>query len=203
MTITLADIERLRARAADAEEQVPLQMDEDSFRGFYDRTARTLRSYLARVADPGEAEDLLQETYYRFLRARAAYESDAHRRNALFAIATNVARDRLRRRRVDPVAQAASTPVEEADAANGSGKAGTNVRGERADVTRAMAQLRPRERGMLWLAYAQGWSHREIAGALGLKTASVGPLLFRARRKLAEALRGAGHARPQEGSRQA
>ena len=38
---------------------------------------------------------------------------------------------------------------------------------------------------MLWLAYAEGSSHQEIAAALGVKTASVKLLLFRARRRLA------------------
>ena len=53
-----------------------------------------------------------------------------------------------------------------------------------------MARLRPREREMLWLAYAQGSSHRDIAGTVGVKVASVRLLLFRARRKLADLLRG-------------
>jgi RNA polymerase sigma-70 factor (ECF subfamily) len=41
---------------------------------------------------------------------------------------------------------------------------------------------------MLWLAYAEGASHREIADALGLRPGSLKPLLFRARRKLAALL---------------
>jgi RNA polymerase sigma-70 factor (ECF subfamily) len=52
-----------------------------------------------------------------------------------------------------------------------------------------MAQLKPREREMLWLAYAQGSNHRDIAGTLGVKAESVRLLLFRARRKLARLLR--------------
>ena len=60
----------------------------------------------------------------------------------------------------------------------------------RADLNRAMAQLKPRQRDALWLAYAEGSSHQEIAMALGLKTSSVKLLLFRARRKLANLLRG-------------
>ena len=39
----------------------------------------------------------------------------------------------------------------------------------RLDVTRAMSQLKPRERSLLWLAYAQGASHEEIAETMGLK----------------------------------
>ena len=44
------------------------------------------------------------------------------------------------------------------------------------------------QREMIWLAYALGSSHQEIAEALGLRTGSVKPLLFRARRKLAALL---------------
>ena len=58
----------------------------------------------------------------------------------------------------------------------------------RIDLQRAMARLKPRERSMLWLAYAQGWSHEEIATAIGVKTASLKAMLFRARRRLVKAL---------------
>jgi RNA polymerase sigma-70 factor (ECF subfamily) len=51
-------------------------------------------------------------------------------------------------------------------------------------VTRAMKRLKPRERALLWLAYVQGWSHAEIAQSLGLRTASLKALLWRARRRL-------------------
>jgi RNA polymerase sigma-70 factor (ECF subfamily) len=61
----------------------------------------------------------------------------------------------------------------------------------RTDLERALAHLKPRERMLLWLAYGQGESHKDIATTLGLKTGSIKLLLFRARRKLAELLRGA------------
>jgi RNA polymerase sigma-70 factor (ECF subfamily) len=41
------------------------------------------------------------------------------------------------------------------------------------------------QREMLWLAYALGSSHAEIAEIVGVKSGSVKILLFRARRKLA------------------
>ena len=51
-----------------------------------------------------------------------------------------------------------------------------------------MTHLKPRERAILWMAYAEGASHREIAEVLGLRVNSLKPMLFRARRKLAELL---------------
>ena len=47
-----------------------------------------------------------------------------------------------------------------------------------------MRRLKPRERALLWLAYAQGWSHAEIAETLGLRKARLKALLWRARRRL-------------------
>src|SRR5512138_2496203 len=94
--VTIADIERLRVET-DAADAV-FEMDEDTFRALYDRTSRALWAYLARVTGSRDAaDDLLQETYYRFLRAQGHHESEAHRRNSLFRIATNLARDGWRR----------------------------------------------------------------------------------------------------------
>ncbi len=58
----------------------------------------------------------------------------------------------------------------------------------RTDVNRALAQLRPRDRSMLWLAYAEGASHDEIAGVIGVRPSSMKLLLFRARRRMAKVL---------------
>src|ERR1700682_2244886 len=96
--VTLIDIERIDRVAAEAIEA--FQMDEDTFRAFYDRTARLVWAYLARITgDRTLADDLLQESYYRFLRAERTFASDSHRRNYLFRIATNLAHDRHRRGR--------------------------------------------------------------------------------------------------------
>ena len=185
--VTISDIERLRAETAGAE--AVFEMNEDTFRAFYDRTARALWAYLSRITGSADAaDDLLQETYYRFLRADAPHESDAHRRNSLFRIATNLARDGHRRGRR---AQLVALPDDQAD--GGALRADVDVAGDaqrRTDLARAMAHLKPRERELLWLAYAQGSTHRDIAGALGVKAASVRLLLFRARHKLASLLRG-------------
>jgi len=196
--MTFTDVERLDRIAAEAIET--FVMDEDAFRAFYDRTARSVWSYLARITgDRALADDLLQESYYRFLRAERRFDNESHRRNYLFRIATNLAHDRRRRGR-----HAVSVPVpaenEPGALVDRSDLAGDTER--RTDLARAMATLKPRERQMLWLAYAQGSSHEEIAESLGVRKGSIKILLFRARRRLAAALGGArptsarGHAEP-------
>jgi RNA polymerase sigma-70 factor, ECF subfamily len=166
-----------------AAEDAALQMDEDAFRGFYGRTAAMVWAYLSRATgDPHASDDLLQETYYRFLRSKVVFENEAHRRHYLFRIAMNLVRDRYRRPRID------TTPLPDESLIEASGNLATETQ-QRTDLERAMAQLKPRERDLLWLAYGQGSSHQEIAGSLGLRTGSIKPLLFRARQKLKAILR--------------
>lgn len=176
--MTLTDIERVGA--LDQAERT-FQMDEEAFRAFYELTSRPVWVYLARTTgDARLADDLLQEAYYRFLRARIAFASDDHRRHYLFRIATNLAHDHFRQPRVTTA---------ELEGAEGRSDARVAERAAaRIDLARAMDRLKPRERSLLWLAYAQGWSHEEIASALGLKTGSLKALLHRARRRLADLL---------------
>ena len=186
--MTLSDVDGL---ALEADDLRALHMTEEAFRAFYERTARPLWAYLARTTgEPHTADDLLQEAYYRLLRASVAFEDDAHRKNYLFRIATNLLRDRHRRpalevalpddEREQPVAGDASSP---------------HAAAARREMERAIRSLGPRERQLLWLAYAQGMSHAEISGALGLRTGSVKQLLYRARTRLAEVLGRPGAAR--------
>jgi RNA polymerase sigma-70 factor (ECF subfamily) len=173
---TYADVERLDALD---EAERALQMTEETFRVFYERTARQLWTYLARMTgDDRLADDLLQETYYRFLRAKPSLDGDDHRRNYLFRIATNLVRDHRRRPTTVTCDHEASAEAPDPSAHTAERAA------RRIDLTRAMDRLKPRERSLLWLAYAQGCSHEEIASSLGLKTGSLKALLFRARRRL-------------------
>ena len=130
------------------------------------------------------ADDLLQETFYRFLRADSTHDSESHRRNSLYRIATNLARD-VRRRSLIRIPSAVSGDDIERVACLGDHAGATE---QQTDVSRAMSRLKPQERAMLWLAYAEGASHREIAEVLGVGTDSMKSMLFRARRKMATLL---------------
>jgi RNA polymerase sigma-70 factor (ECF subfamily) len=152
-------------------------MDDESFQTFYESTARPLWSYLSRVSgDTVLADDLLQESYYRFLRAGHQGMTDAHGKNYLFRIATNLLRDHWRRGRSAGRLAPETTPAPEDTAER------VHVR---SDVGRVVERLKPRERELLWLAYVEGFSHKQIGEALGLKADSIRLLVFRARQKLA------------------
>lgn len=182
--LTLSELQQLQPRTREAADD--LQMDQDSLRSLYERTARPLWVYLFRkTGDSQLADDLLQEAYYRFLRARIDFESDAHRKNYLFRIATNLANDSYRSAKPEQLPENYDVPA----ASDTAGPAKHHE--QRSDLSKAMEQLKPRERDALWLAYAEGLSHNEIAATLGVKPTSMKILLFRARQKLAGLLRGA------------
>lgn len=164
------------------------QMDEQTFRPFYERTARPLWSYVYRTSGNATlADDLVQESYYRFLRARFAEMDQEYMKNYLFRIATNLLRDHWRHTKVEPAAPIEGEGIGSAlTDKGGGGEEGFQVQ---SDVMNAMQNLKPREREMLWLAYVEGSSHREIAQVVGLREQSVRSLLFRARNKMAKFLR--------------
>ena len=184
--IIVAELESSKVGAEAAEQA--FHMDEQTFRLFYEKTARSLGSYLARLCnDVTLAEDLVQESYYRFLRADLKSSDEAYQKNYLYRIGTNLARDHWRRR-----PQRENVELEATDELRSDDRTAEQVQ-QRSDLGRALEQLKPREREILWLAYVEGSSHKEIAEVVGLRAGSIRLLLFRARRKMAELIRKSGN----------
>jgi RNA polymerase sigma-70 factor, ECF subfamily len=198
-----ADEASANARAQDA------LMDEASFQSFYRRHGRALWSYLCRmVGNHAHADDLLQEAFCKFLVAPVGALDESAQRAYLFRIATNLVIDQWRKRTREqqaldqfapslPSASAGLGPS--ATGPSGMGASGTTAaggapgfalgQGLSIDMARTFAELKPRERALLWLAYVEGSEHDEIAQSLGLKPKSIRVLLFRARHRLAALLK--------------
>lgn len=156
-------------------------MDEASFRLFYEHSAPKLFAYLVRVSGQRHrAEDLLQEAYCRFLSSKLPEMDEASQKSYLFRIASNLLRDRWRRRHGDLI------PEKRPELASAPSQLDRQLQ-----LRQAFQQLKVRERQLLWLAYVEGSNHKEIAEATGLRHKSVRLLLFRARRRLANLIRGA------------
>jgi RNA polymerase sigma-70 factor (ECF subfamily) len=158
-------------------------IDERAFQSIYQRTAGPLRAYAARVMGSiAPADDIVQETYLRLLRHPPPTRNPDEIRAYLFRVASNLLVDHWRRRKREaPAAEGPEPRTSERDAPL------------RLDMARTFRQLRPQERQLMWLAHVEGASHREIAGALGLREGSIRVLLSRARRKLGDLLRASGH----------
>jgi RNA polymerase sigma-70 factor, ECF subfamily len=163
------------------------RMDEAAFRALYEEAAPKLRAYIRRsCGDAALADDVLQETFYRFLRADLPVLEKHQMKGYLYRTASSLLADhwrRLKRERRWSLEsffrreRAAQIPAEM--------DPGT---GPDSSAMRLFARLKPQERDLLWLAYVEGFDHREIAAALHFAEKSVRVLLFRARQKLARLL---------------
>jgi len=164
------------------------RMEAAEFQAFYAVTAPALRGYIRRTCgEDALADDILQETFLRFLRADLSVPvpgsalEDRQLKAYLYKIAASLVCDhwrRVRRERRWSWIFGGPEPAEAPD-----------YEGERMRLFRA---LKAQEQLLLWLAYVEEFEHREIAAALGVKEKSVRVLLFRARRRLAGILEKAG-----------
>ena len=156
-------------------------IDGQQFHALYNANARPIHAYLIGVTGNKDvADDVLQETWFRFLQRHPAGMSLEEMRPYLFRIATNLLRDRWRKRQ--------ETQWPEGFDCGHAGDMDAQL-----DVRHVMKSLKPRERELLWLAYVEGMTHTEIAIATGLTALSVRPLLFRARKRAANLLRPEGN----------
>lgn len=103
---------------------------------------------------------------------------ESSRQSYLFRIATNLLRDRWRRRKECAMPEDFPEP-----------SSGTPQFDHQLALRQAFRHLKARERQLLWLAYVEGSNHKEIAEVTGLRHGSIRLLLFRARRKLANLIR--------------
>jgi RNA polymerase sigma-70 factor (ECF subfamily) len=153
-------------------------MTEAEFTAFYEASARRLRQFLTRaLSDASLAEDLAQEAYIRFLNSRGAGLDAEEATRYLYRIAGNLVHDHWRRGGVkteDLGAPETAIPP---------------PRMEERDVQAALHELPPAQRSLLWLAYVEGYDHKEIAEIMKVKPASVKVLLSRARERFLKIFR--------------
>ena len=158
-------------------------LDEQAFHACYRRTAGPLRAYVVRVmGSVAQADDIVQEAYLRLLRVERPPQEPAEQRALLIRIASNLMVDHWRRARREN-AEGTALPEGIAD--------GPDL-ALRFDLARVFAALKREQRQLVWLAYVEGASHKEIGTAMGVRERSVRVLLHRAKRKLAALLGEAG-----------
>lgn len=157
-------------------------MDDSRFEELYERNARPLWSYISRLAGSSAlADDLLQETFFRYLREPLKDSDDSEIKSYLFKIATNLVYDHFRRVQRENRWHLLSAHKPESEIVY-------ETFTEESEMMQVFHNLKPQERALLWLAYVEGYEHREIADVLHLNAMSVRVLLFRARRKLVSLL---------------
>ena len=169
--------------------------DPDAFDELVDRFGPQLFGFLYRLSGSRtEAEDMLQELFLRVVKRIDRYRHEGQFEAWLFRIATNLARDRLRRLQRTPE----SVPIDDADQELQNGRAvdlavtgvasgdpgqAAALREQSDRLNLAIKRLPDDEREVVMLRHFSHLSFAEIAAAMGTP---VGTALARAHRGLAK-----------------
>jgi len=151
----------------------------------YDLHQRDLHAFaMAIVRDRDEADDIVGETFVRFVREVGDGRAPDQTRAWLFTVCTNLARGRLRRRSVADrwrhMLGSRDEPVEAAEVAA--------IRREaHAELHRALATM-PAEQRIVLLLAARGFGGEEIAAIIRRSHGATRNLLWRSRAALRERL---------------
>lgn len=151
---------------------------------------RIYRYILHMVRNPGEAEDLTQETFLRAYRRRDTLRDEQAVRGWLYRIATHVCLDRLRQRRpnVSMDSKEGASQVASAVSLSPSVLEITERKETSACVQRCLDFLPDNYRAVIVLHEAHSLTAAEIASLLGLKLTAVKMRLHRARRMLQQVM---------------
>jgi len=176
--------------------------ERDSFQHLVERWERPLFAFLRQMlGSTEEAEDLAQETFVRVFEQADRYKPEGKFKSWLFRIAGNLARSRLRRRKIVqwiPFVDHAhdrfgsSRPVDQE----------LEREEERQRVRDALAELPERQRRAILLRRYEDMPYQEIADAMGTTVAAVQTLLHRAMKNLRAALLSEGATGTDKDSRQ-
>ena len=144
----------------------------------YELHASRVYSVVRRVVgDEHLAEDLAQEAWLRAFEKLHLFRGDAAFGTWLYRLATNVALNRLRRSsKRRPVEQAAELPTVQ--------RPHDDVIVTRHVLEKALDQLPPGYRKVLVLHDVEGWTHADIAKALGCATGTSKSQLHKARARM-------------------
>lgn len=172
--------------------------DQSAFSVHVERHKRELQVHCYRmVGSLQDAEDMVQETFLRAWSNREKYEGRASFRAWLYRIATNACLDLIRKRRrvvsVDPTGDAPTEvgwlePFPDSMLPAPDDPAAATVARETIELAyiAAIQHLPPRQRAVLLLRDAVGWSAKETAELLEMSVAAANSALQRARATLSK-----------------
>lgn len=149
--------------------------DEASFRELYRLDTPALYGMAMRLSGghSHEAQDLVQETWLRAVKAIERFGGGSSWRTWLMAILINCYREQLRKLKRecdDETESQTASPGNRVDA--------------HIDLERLVAQLNPHHRAVILLFEVQGMSHEQIAHALDIPEGTSRSRLARARQQL-------------------
>ncbi|MDS9469963.1 sigma-70 family RNA polymerase sigma factor [Paracoccus sp. MBLB3053] len=159
--------------------------DKSAMKSLYDRLSKPLYCFLrARMGDPFEAADLMQETFLEVWRGAARFEGRSSARTWIFGIARNRSVDRLRRAGRVVLAEPDETVADETPDPEALAAAASDA----SKVRACMEGLSAPHRSVVELAFFQDLGYGEIAEIEGVPTGTVKTRIMHAKQLLKRCL---------------
>ena len=160
-----------------------IEGDERALRGLWSQYAPRVDAVIRRlVGDPDDAADVAQEVWIQIFRALPGFRGDAQFGTWIHRIAVNRTLNALRRSRRMHLME---TPIEENSATTTPDDEQPFLR---ASIREAAARLAPGARAVFVLHDIEGYTHEEIATALGITAGGSKSQLFKARMRMRKML---------------
>jgi RNA polymerase sigma-70 factor (ECF subfamily) len=157
--------------------------DPDAFEELFRQFQGQVFAWVVRIVrDPGAAEDLTVETFWRIYRVRAQFRPDGNFGAWAYRIATNLAINHLRRRHSR---SEVALPDDLAQPVSGDVNVQQELGGQ---IQRAVRTLPAKLQVVVMLALVEERPYQEIAEALGVAVGTVKSRVFRAVRLLRKRL---------------
>ena len=172
--------------------------DPDPFRNLYKANHERVRSLLARMVGPQDAEDLAQTVFAKAAKALPSFRGEAQGSTWLYRIAVNVASDWLRSRAVHEDKLTVSLHNTSGEDAHATLPGATDIedaatpeqelasKDTSACIRGEIAKLSDRHRDVLMMSALGGLNDQEIAAILGVTHGNAKVRLHRARQEFKE-----------------
>ncbi|MEN8154184.1 MAG: RNA polymerase sigma factor [Acidobacteriota bacterium] len=153
----------------------------ESFKIFYEKHALGFRNFIRKSCggDEGLADDIFQESFFRMIRSAPEGLNEYQLRSYLYKTGVRLIIDDKREKR------SAKLFIPE----TGYEESRDEQKTLSIDMEKIFSLLTVRERSLLWLAYVEGYSHREISEMIDVREKSLKVILFRIRKKFVSILR--------------
>ncbi|HQV29098.1 MAG TPA: sigma-70 family RNA polymerase sigma factor [Thermoflexales bacterium] len=154
---------------------------------------RVYRLALRMLNNEEDARDAAQDAFLKAYRQLASYQQEWRFKTWLMSITSNLCIDRIRRRRIEPLAFSDQPPNADGETPEveiPSHEPGPDVQvaaiEQREVLNQMMSALPEEDRRMVQMFYVADMSYEEIVQATGASLSAVKSRLFRARRALAQ-----------------
>jgi len=154
---------------------------------FYANHSRSFWFYIFKIcSDEHMADDIYQESFVKFLKAKPDIENETHLKVYLYRIAFHLIIDKKRRIKVEKKSFEEKVHTYDRDMHDAEQESGVLLSME---MEKSFKRIKPKQRMLLWMAYVEGYSYSEIAKMTDIKENSLKVQLFRARENMAKILK--------------